>query len=130
MHVLERLEAGEPRGRRGGGRIADPEALSDLIEDAIAWFEPSHPDEEDTLASSQPRITLLTPRTPAHDILEDLLDENGCHLPDSSYSDNDNEYDVDGDLDEAEIEGLNERLDAQFANAVRTEAAANQNGLT
>ncbi len=37
---------------------------------------------------------------------------------------------MDKDLDEAEIEELNERLDAPFTNAVRTEAAANQNRLT
>ena len=142
-HVLERLEAGEtPREvvldlirtamTVAEGRIADPEALPELIEDSIAWSAQSRPGEEDALAAGQPRITLLDPARPAHDLLEDLLDGiRACHLLYSSYSDDDDEDDdMDKDLDEAEIEELNERLDNQFANAVRADAATNQNRLT
>lgn len=56
---------------------------------------------------------------PAHDLFEDLLDEiHGCHLLYGSRSD---------DEDKDEIEQLNERLGNQFANAVRTDAAASIN---
>lgn len=139
-HVLERLEDGEtPREvvldlirtamTAAEGRIADPDALPDLIADAIAWNKQRRPGEHDPRAASQPRITLLDPARPAQDLLEDLLDGlRGCQL---LYHDEvEFEDDDDRDVDEAEHENRYARINAEFTADVRTEAAANQARLS
>lgn len=141
-HVLERLEDGEtPREvvldlirtamTAAEGRIADPDALPDLIEDAIAWNKQRRPGEHDPRAASQPRITLLDPARPAQDLLEDLLDGlRGCQLLYHDEFEDDEDADTDWDLDEAELDKRYTRINAEFTADVRAEAAANQARLS
>ncbi|WP_233620717.1 hypothetical protein [Amycolatopsis sp. WAC 01416] len=139
--VLERLESGEtPREvvldlirtamTAAEGRIADPDSLPDVIADARRWAAQSRPGEEDPLATIQPRISLLDPLRPAHDLLEDLLDGiHGCRLLYHEYAEHDDDDETDEDIDEAESDELTERLDTEFDAAVRAEAEAKQDRL-
>jgi hypothetical protein len=137
--VLERLNAGEtPREvvldlitsamTAAEGRIADPGSLPGIIETARQWEQHSRPGEEDPHATLQPRISLLDPARPTHDLLEDLLDGiRGCLLLYREYADQDDLDDE--DFDEATADELNEQLDTDFYAAVRAEAEANQDRL-
>jgi hypothetical protein len=76
----------------------------------------------------------LDPTRPAKDLLEDLLAGiRGCWLLYREY----NGYESDGDFAlieseedfEAEADAITEKVDGEFLEAVRAEAAANRGGL-
>ncbi|MFE3170028.1 ATP-binding protein [Amycolatopsis sp. NPDC059090] len=73
----------------------------------------SGPSPESAVAASS---AIAAGRSPPTTLIEDLLDGiRGCHLLHRSYPDDEDE---DKDLDEAESNELDERLDSQFANSV------------
>jgi len=74
-----------------------------------------------------PRINLVDPARPAHDLLEDLLDGiHDCLLRDHEYAEHDDLDDANENFGEANADELDEQLDADFHATVRAETEANQ----
>ncbi|WP_309117712.1 hypothetical protein [Saccharothrix sp.] len=146
--VLERLNAGEsPREvvldlideamAVAEGRLPDPSALLERIEEADDLAERYGADQELREQLMPIRITALDPRRPAHDLLEDLLSGiHGCQLVHSSYADldEDDDFDEDDDLDQDDdtdeaVDRRSEALHEMFTAAVRAKAAGAKDRL-
>jgi hypothetical protein len=145
--VLERLKAGAtPREVvielvKGAmtvaeGKVPDPVLIVEQIREAERQAERYGPGDSELRAELMPRITPLDPVRPAQDLLEDLIEGiRGCLL---LYRDCD-DYESDSDSDsiacqsegefEPDIDAIVERIDTEFFEAVRAEAAANQGDL-
>ncbi|WP_206686016.1 hypothetical protein [Kribbella qitaiheensis] len=130
--VLELLEAGQsPRAIVVGlvraamtvteGKIPDPEALIDEIEQARTKAEKYGPGDQELMAGLMPRLTPLDPTRPAQDLLEDLLDGiRGCLL---LYRESADYGPEDGSDTDDEV------VDNEFLDALREEASAHQDRI-
>ncbi|MEV0768631.1 hypothetical protein [Nocardia salmonicida] len=108
------------------GEILDPDFLIEQIEAGEQQRVLLDGVDDEHLGDVALRITPLDPRRPAHDLLEDLLDGiRGCLLVYGEHADYETDEAFDDPSDEAS-EALRERIDAEFFDAVRAEAAANR----
>ncbi|MEU3642905.1 hypothetical protein AB0E59_05920 [Lentzea sp. NPDC034063] len=132
--VLERLMAGESPRRvvvdlvagamtAAEGKVPDPDALVEAIEEARTQAQQYGPGDEELLAGLMPRVTPLDPARPSLDLLEDLLDGiRGCWLLYRSHAELGDEVDPDD-------EAADEEIDEEFFAAVRAEADAKRDRL-
>jgi hypothetical protein len=120
------------------GEVPDPELLIEQVREAqerVGHYTERYGEvPSEVVAELMPRTTPLDPTRPAKDLLEDLLAGiRGCWLLYREY----NGYESDGDFAlieseedfEAEADAITEKVDGEFLEAVRAEAAANRGGL-
>ncbi|MGW5441404.1 hypothetical protein [Nocardia asteroides] len=138
--VLERLHSGaSPRDvvvdlvtaamAVAEGKILDPDFLIEQIEAVEDQPEVFDAIDDEDRTDMTFRITPLDPCRPAHDLLEDLLDGiRGCWLLYSDYADYETE-DGSDEFSQEDGDVIQDRIDAEFFDAVRTEVSANRKRL-